>query len=77
MLQWLDDVDDAVFAVVLVWERLRRVCLRLGAAAVLAACAAVSADWLLPLAALAGFGVIAAVLRAAFATLADGSAERA
>jgi hypothetical protein len=30
VLLWLDDLDDALFSVALVWERLRRVVLQVG-----------------------------------------------
>jgi hypothetical protein len=36
VLLWLDDVDDVLFSVALVWERLRRVVLQIGLAASLA-----------------------------------------
>jgi hypothetical protein len=73
VLLWLDDLDDAVFTVVLAWERLRRRCLQLGAAsaAALAASAIVANDWVLPLATIAGFSVTVALLGAALAALAD------
>jgi CHASE2 domain-containing sensor protein len=32
VLLWLDDLDDALFSVALVWERLRRVVLAIGLA---------------------------------------------
>jgi CHASE2 domain-containing sensor protein len=36
VLLWLDDLDDLVYSAALAWERLRRLCLRLG---LLSACA--------------------------------------
>lgn len=77
VLQWLDELDDAVFAVVLSWERLRRRCLQIAAAAgtALAASAAVAAEWVLPLAAVAGVSVSVALLGAALASLADAVTE--
>lgn len=33
VLLWLDDLDDILFSVALVWERLRRVVLQIGLAA--------------------------------------------
>jgi hypothetical protein len=69
VLLWLDDLDDLVFAVALGWERLRRLCLKIGLASAfgIAGCElSASADlatsavhWTLPLArvALACVGV--------------------
>jgi hypothetical protein len=41
VLQWLDDLDDAVFAAVLAWASLRRKCLGVGlvSSLALASCA--------------------------------------
>jgi hypothetical protein len=77
VLQWLDDLDDAVFAAVLAWERLRGRCIEIGAVsgAGFAASAIVAADWMLPLAAVAGFSISAAVLGGALAALADAVSE--
>jgi len=36
VLLWLDDLDDILFSVALVWERLRRIVLQIGLAASLA-----------------------------------------
>lgn len=36
LLLWLDDLDDALFCVALVWERLRRVVLSIGLSSALA-----------------------------------------
>jgi len=48
-LLWLDELDDLLFAVALVWERLRRVLLQVGLAAALALAAtevaAVATEW--------------------------------
>ncbi|HEX6994009.1 MAG TPA: hypothetical protein VF339_07655 [Gammaproteobacteria bacterium] len=73
VLQWLDDLDDAVFAVVLAWERLRRRCVEIGAAsaAALAASTVVAADLVLPLAAVAAFSVSLGLLGAALAAVAE------
>jgi hypothetical protein len=77
VLLWLDDLDDAVFTVVLAWERLRRRFLQLGAAsaAALAPSAIAANDWVLPLASIAASSVTVAVLGAAFAALADAATE--
>ncbi len=73
VLQWLDDLDDAVFAVVLAWERLRRYCVGIGAAsaAALAASAIVASDLVLPLAAVAAVSVSLGVIGAAVAAVAE------
>jgi hypothetical protein len=36
VLLWFDDLDDVLFSMALVWERLRRIVLQLGLAAALA-----------------------------------------
>lgn len=36
VLLWLDDLDDVLFSMALVWERLRRIVLQIGLAASLA-----------------------------------------
>lgn len=73
VLQWLDDLDDAVFALVLAWERLRRRCIEIGAAstAALAASTIVGEDLVLPLAAVAAASVSVGVLGAALAAVAE------
>jgi hypothetical protein len=49
VLLWLDDLDDALFSVALVWERLRRSVLGVGLASAFALAgselAAVATDW--------------------------------
>ncbi len=49
VLLWLDDLDDALFSVALVWERLRRVVLKIGLAAAFALAAselsAIATQW--------------------------------
>jgi hypothetical protein len=72
VLQWLDDLDDCLFAGALLWERLRRGALKLGLAAAfaLAGCelfaAGVRAGWVPALAAVAlacvGLWFVAAVV---------------
>ena len=73
VLQWLDDLDDAVFTVVLAWERIRRRCVQVAAAsaAALAASAIVAADLILPLAAVAALSVLVGLLGAGLAALAE------
>jgi len=79
VLQWLDDLDDVVFAGLLAWERLRRRFLQIGLTSTLglAACvlAATALEWIPVLAAVAASSVAAALLGAAFASLADPSEE--
>jgi hypothetical protein len=43
VLLWLDDLDDLLFSVALVWERLRRLLLQIGLAAAFALAAAETA----------------------------------
>jgi hypothetical protein len=63
VLQWLDELDDCLFAGALLWERLRRGALKLGLAAAfaLAGCelfaAGVRAGWVPALAAVAASSV--------------------
>jgi len=73
VLQWLDDLDDAVFAVVLAWERLRGRCVQAAAVsgAALAASALAAADWILPLAAVAALSVLVGLLGGALAAAAE------
>lgn len=73
VLQWLDDLDDAVFAVVLAWERLRRLCVRAAvvSAAALGAYALAAADSILPLGVAAGLTVLVGLLGAALAVVSD------
>lgn len=72
VLQWLDDLDDMVFGVVLAWDRVRRGLLQLGAAAAAAvtACADLAGEWVLPLAALAALSLAVAALGHGFAIFA-------
>jgi hypothetical protein len=72
VLQWLDELDDCLFAGALLWERLRRGALQVGlsAAVALAGCelfaAGVRAGWVPALAAVAlasvGLWLVAAVV---------------
>ena len=72
VLQWLDDLDDCLFAAALLWEWLRRGALKLGlsAAFALAGCelfaAGVRAGWVPALAATAlasvGLWLVAAIV---------------
>lgn len=73
VLQWLDDLDDAVFTVVLAWERIRRRCLQIAAvsAAALAVSAMAAADLILPLATVAAVSALVGLLGAALAALAE------
>jgi hypothetical protein len=61
VLLWLDDLDDLVFVVVVLWTRLRRLCLQIGllAAFLLAGCelSLTAADWSPALAGIAGSSV--------------------
>jgi hypothetical protein len=49
VLLWLDDLDDALFSVALVWERLRRAILQVGLASALSLAAvelsAIATQW--------------------------------
>jgi hypothetical protein len=49
VLLWLDDLDDLIFAIALIWERLRRALLQVGLAAALGLAAtdvtAVATQW--------------------------------
>ena len=51
VLLWLDDLDDALVFVALIWERLRRAVLQVGLAAAFALAAsdlsAIAAEWAL------------------------------
>jgi len=73
VLQWLDDLDDAVFAVVLAWERLRPLCIGIGAASAvaLAASAIVASHLVLPFAAVAAGSVSFGLLGATLAAVAE------
>lgn len=57
VLQWLDDVEDLVFAAAFLWRGLRRLCLGLGMLAALAVGASIS--WLDTAALATAFAVVA------------------
>lgn len=79
VLQWLDELDDAVFALVLAWEQVRRRCVRIGAAAAagLAGCSAgAAADWTPLLGGIAAASIGAALAGGAFAALAEALTSR-
>jgi hypothetical protein len=69
VLLWLDDLDDLVFSVALVWERLRRILLQVGLAASWgvagAELSASATQWAPALAVVAGASVSAWLLGAA------------
>lgn len=73
VLQWLDDLDDFLFAGLLAWERVRRGLLQVGLASALAEAAAASSDpYGIPLlGGLAAGSVTIALLGTALASLAD------
>jgi hypothetical protein len=64
VLLWLDDLDDMLFSVALIWERLRRVVLQIGLAAAFALAgselAAIATQWW------AAFSIVAAASVAAW-----------
>ena len=74
VLLWIDDLDDLLFSLALVWERLRRILLQigLGASFALAGCelSAVATQWTPALSALAaasvGAWLLGAVARTAY-----------
>jgi CHASE2 domain-containing sensor protein len=70
VLLWLDDLDDLVFSVALLWERLRRLALTIGlfAAVTMAACelSATATRWIPLLTALSVASVGAWLAGAAF-----------
>ncbi|MFO7286465.1 MAG: hypothetical protein LOD94_14785 [Gammaproteobacteria bacterium] len=79
VLQWLDELDDAVFAIALAAERLRRGCIRIGAlsAVALAGCSASAAlEWVPLLGAIAAGSVAAAVGIGGFAAFAEAYSVR-
>jgi len=79
VLQWLDELDDAVFAIALASEGLRRGCIRIGAlsAAALAGCSASAAlEWVPWLGMIAAGSVVTAVAVGAFAALAEARSVR-
>lgn len=66
VLLWLDELDDILFSVALVWERLRRVVLQVGLAASFALAgaelSAVATEWAPAFSAVAATSVVAWVL---------------
>jgi len=79
VLQWLDELDDAVFVVVLAAERLRRRCVRVGAvaAAAVATCSAGAwLEWIPVLGLIAAGSVVTAVAVGGFAALAEAISMR-
>lgn len=59
VLQWLDELDDAVFSIVLAWEKLRRRLIALGVGAALGVAGAAALAWPEWVAALAGVATAA------------------
>ena len=63
VLLWLDDLDDALFSVALVWDRLRRTVLQIGLASAVAFAAtellAIASQWTLALPYVAAASVVA------------------
>jgi hypothetical protein len=85
VLLWLDDLDDVLFSVALVWERLRRRILEVGLAAALALAAAelsaIATEWAAAFTSVAAASVAAwcagAALRAYYYRSAERSASAA
>ncbi|HEX7079947.1 MAG TPA: hypothetical protein VF329_02900 [Gammaproteobacteria bacterium] len=78
VLQWLDELDDVVFAGLLAWERLRAACLRVGLLSALLVAPYANregATWTPFFAAVAASCVLAALLGAGLAFLAEPSAR--
>jgi hypothetical protein len=81
VLLWLDDLDDVMFSVALVWERLRRIVLQIGLAAAFALAgselSAIATHWWPAYTAIAaasvGAWVLGATLRAVYYRRADGA----
>ena len=81
VLLWLDDLDDVLFSLALVWERLRRIVLQIGLAAAFALAAselsAIATHWwpAYPAIAAASVGAwaLGATLRAVYYRRADGA----
>ena len=81
VLLWLDDLDDVLFSVALVWERLRRVVLQIGLAAAFALAgselSATATHWWLAFTGIAaasvGAWLLGASLRAVYHRRGDGS----
>lgn len=74
VLQWLDELDDAIFTFALVWERWRRRNVQIGgvSAAALAACSMSPAlEWIPLLGGIAGASAAAVLFGGALAWLAD------
>jgi hypothetical protein len=73
VLLWLDDLDDVLFSVALVWERLRRIVLQIGLAASFALAGsellAVATQWASAFSAIAAASVGAWLLGAAARTV--------
>ena len=66
VLLWLDDLDDALFSVALVWERLRRAVLQVGLASAVVFAAtevfAIATQWTLAFSYVAAASVVAWVV---------------
>ena len=73
ILLWLDDLDDLLFSVALVWERLRRALLQVGLAASFGVAgselSAIATQWAPALAVVAAASVSAWLVGAAFYAL--------
>ena len=69
VLLWLDDLDDVLFSMALVWERLRRIVLQVGLAASFALAgselSAVAVQWAPAFSGIAAASVVAWLLGAA------------
>lgn len=79
VLQWLDELDDAVFAFVLASEKLRRRCFGIGAAAAVAVAgcsAGAHPDWVPLLGLLAVGSVATAVVIGGLVSLAEAISAR-